>query len=72
MFWTEFWKMESDANLIIFIFCGDQLMADAFIACVVNKTKDEEIGDRKVSPIYKKKTLSQVIKLKIQIIYLFF
>ena len=55
MFWTEFWKMKSDANLIIFIFCGDQLMADAFIACVVNKTKDEEIGDRKVSPIYKKK-----------------
>ena len=54
MFWTEFWKMKSDANLIIFIFCGDQLMADAFIACVVNKTKDEEIGDRKVSPIYKK------------------
>ena len=47
MFWTEFWKMKSDANLIIFICCGDQLMADAFIACVVNKTEDEEIGDRK-------------------------
>ena len=51
MFWTEFWKMKSDANLIIFICCGDQLMADAFIACVVKKTEDEEIGDRKVSPI---------------------
>ena len=71
MFWTEFWKMKSDANLIIFIRCGDQLMADAFIACVVKKTEDEEIGDRKVSPILKPLKLG-LFKLKIQIVYLFF
>ena len=71
MFWTEFWKMKSDANLIIFICCGDQLMADAFIACVVNKTEDEEIGDRKVSPIKIPLKLG-LFKLKIQIVYLFF